>query len=112
MNLFVGADVSYGGGNLDTKFNWDSTTKKNKIIASYKQIYYSIDIDTPTCPADFFAASMEVDDIKEALPNGAKPLYVCSVSYGMMAYVLSKQIIVLKILDGHWMQPTALGPWT
>jgi hypothetical protein len=87
MNLFVGADVSYGSGSLDTKFNWDSTTKRNKIVASYKQIYYSIDIDTPKSPSDILAPIMPVSDIETAMPPGSMPLYVSSVSYGMMAFV-------------------------
>jgi len=87
MNLFVGADVSYGAGSLDTKFNWDSTTQRNKIIASYKQIYYSIDIDTPKSPYDILAPTMPVSDIETAMPPASMPLYVSSVSYGMMAFV-------------------------
>lgn len=87
MNLFVGADVSYGAGSLETKFNWNSVTKQNKIMASYKQIYYTIDIDTPGTPADFFDPNMPIKDIENALPAGSKPLYVSSVSYGMMALV-------------------------
>jgi hypothetical protein len=87
MNLFVGANVKYGAGSMDTKFNWDSTTKRNKIIASYKQIYYSIDIDTPKSPADILSTTMPVSDIESAFPAGSMPLYVSSVSYGMMAYV-------------------------
>lgn len=85
MNLFVGVDVSYGLGSLDTRFNWDSTTKQNKIMASYKQIYYSIDIDTPKIPADIFAPSMTTSEIADAMPAGSMPLYISSVSYGMMA---------------------------
>ncbi len=38
MNLFADADVKYGAGSLDTKFNWDSTTRKNKIVAMYRQV--------------------------------------------------------------------------
>jgi hypothetical protein len=87
MNLFVGADVSYGAGSLETRFNWNSTTKKNKIMASYKQIYYTIDIDTPGIPADIFNPTMSVSEIEDALPAGSMPLYVSSVSYGMMALV-------------------------
>ncbi|PVX23844.1 MAG: hypothetical protein CW691_09530 [Candidatus Bathyarchaeum sp.] len=85
MNIFVGADVSYGAGSLETKFDWNSLTKQNKIIASYKQIYYTIDIDTPGSPADIFDPTMPISDIDSALGTGTKPLYVSSVSYGMMA---------------------------
>ncbi len=87
MSLMVGANVKYGAGSLNTKFNWESTTKKNKILASYKQIYYSIDIDTPASPADMLAPSLRMDDIESAFPTGSMPIYVSSVSYGMMAYV-------------------------
>lgn len=87
MSLFVGADVSYGAGSLETKFDWNSITKQNKIIASYKQIYYTIDIDTPGSPADIFDPTMPISDIDAALLNGSKPIYVSSVSYGMMALV-------------------------
>ncbi|MHB8962573.1 MAG: thiol-activated cytolysin family protein, partial [Saccharofermentanales bacterium] len=87
LSLAVGADVSYGAGSLKTKFNWDSTTKKNKIIASYRQIYYSIDMDTPKSAYEIFAPSMSLDEIESAIQSGSMPLYVSSVSYGMMAFV-------------------------
>lgn len=85
MNLFVGADASYGAGSLKTRFDWNSTTKKNKIIAKYRQIYYSIDIDIPKSPADFFAPLATVSEIAGALPERSMPLYIAGVSYGMMA---------------------------
>lgn len=85
MNLFVGVDVSYGAGSLDSKFNWDSTSKKNKIMANYRQIYYSVDIDTPTSPAALFSTSVKATDLAAAIPSGSMPLYISSVSYGMQA---------------------------
>ncbi|MFC1914211.1 thiol-activated cytolysin family protein [Chloroflexota bacterium] len=85
MNLFVGADISYGAGSLNTKFNWDSTSKKNKIMANYRQIYYSIDIDTPASPASFFASTVNATELTAAMPSGSMPLYISSVSYGMQA---------------------------
>jgi hypothetical protein len=87
MNRFVGANASYGPAKLSTKFDWNSSTKKNKIIASYKQIYYSIDMDAPKVPADIFAPTNQINDLRFALPAGSMPLYIASVSYGMMAYV-------------------------
>lgn len=85
MNLFVQADVSYGAGSLDTRFDWSSTSKKNKIMVKYKQIYYSIDIDTPQKPSDFIDPSVTTTEISTAMPAGSMPLYIAGVSYGMMA---------------------------
>ena len=85
MNLFVGADVSYGVGSLDTAFDWSSTEQKTKIVAKYKQIYYSIDMDYPQQPVDLFVPGLTVDEVRTAIPPGSRPVYVAGVSYGMMA---------------------------
>jgi hypothetical protein len=85
LSMFVGADVSYELGELNTRFDWSSTTKQNKIVAKYKQIYYSIDIDQPASPLDFFDSSMTVDELRSAVPPGSMPIYVAGVDYGMMA---------------------------
>lgn len=85
MSLFVGADVSYGVGSLKTAFDWNSTTKKTKIVAKYKQIYYSIDMDTPASPAALLDPDVSMSSVRSAIPSGCAPLYVAGVSYGVMA---------------------------
>lgn len=85
MNLFVNADISYGGGSLETAFNWDEGSTTNKIMAKYMQIYYTIDMDTPSSPSALFAPTATAAEIAAALPPGSMPMYVSSVSYGMMA---------------------------
>ena len=85
MNLFVGADVSYGSGTLETAFNWDEGSTTNKIMAKYMQVYYTIDMDTPSSPAALFGPSATAAGLAAALPPGSMPMYVGSVSYGMMA---------------------------
>jgi hypothetical protein len=85
VNLAVGADLKYGAGSLNTKFDWASTTRKNKIIAKYQQIYYTIDMDTPATPASVFSSSNTLAGIKAAIPAGSCPMYVAGVTYGMMA---------------------------
>jgi hypothetical protein len=85
MNLFVGVDVSYGAGNLESSFNWDETEETTKIMAKYQQVYYSIDLDTPASPRDLFADDITESQLEAALPQGSRPLYVSSVKYGMLA---------------------------
>lgn len=85
LNLVVGADLKYGAGSLNTKFDWASSARKNKIIAKYQQIYYTIDMDTPANPGAVFASTNSLDAIKAALPAGSCPMYVAGVTYGMMA---------------------------
>ncbi len=100
MNLFVGANVKMGAGSLDTKFNWNDTTKKTKIIAKYQQIYYTVDIDTPTSPAAFFdPARTTVNEIGASLPAGSKPVYVAGVKYGMMALMFLESSFSEETMD-------------
>lgn len=85
MNIFVGVDVSYGAGDLESAFNWDDYEETTKIVAKYQQIYYSIDLDTPTSPTALFADDITASQLAAAVPAGSMPLYVSSVKYGMMA---------------------------
>ncbi|MDX2414629.1 MAG: thiol-activated cytolysin family protein, partial [Bacteroidales bacterium] len=85
MNMFVGADISRGAGSLSTQFDWNQTSSKTRIMAKYKQIYYSIDLDVPQSPLDFFSPSITKNELAEAMGPGSMPLYVAGVSYGMMA---------------------------
>jgi hypothetical protein len=85
LELAVGADISYGAGSLDTRFDWNSTTKKTKIVAKYRQVYFTVDMDTPASLEAFFAPNTPVDVVAAALPAGSRPIYVAGVSYGMMA---------------------------
>lgn len=85
LNLAAGADISYGAGSLDTRFDWNSTSKKTKVFAKYKQIYFTVDMDTPRSLADFFALDADPAVVAAAMPPGSRPLYVAGVSYGMMA---------------------------
>jgi hypothetical protein len=85
LDLAVGADISYGGGSLDTRFDWNSTSKKTKIVAKYRQVYFTVDMDTPASLEAFFAPNTGVDVVAAAMPAGSRPIYVAGVSYGMMA---------------------------
>ncbi|MBK9303465.1 MAG: thiol-activated cytolysin family protein [bacterium] len=70
---------------MSTAFNWDEGSTTNKIMAKYMQIYYTIDMDTPSSPSALFAPTATAAEIAAALPPGSMPMYVSSVSYGMMA---------------------------
>jgi hypothetical protein len=99
MNLFVGADINYGAGSLKSKFDWESSTKKTRIMAKYTQIYYSIDVDPPASPRRFFASSVSADEAEFAMPTGSSPLYVASVSYGMMALIFIESDYTSDVMD-------------
>ncbi|MEO9873031.1 thiol-activated cytolysin family protein [Ekhidna sp.] len=99
MDVFVGADVSYGAGSLNTKFDWKSSSEKTRVVAKYTQIYYSIDIDAPATPNDLFAPDISEEEAIKAIPSGSAPLYVSSVSYGMMALMFIESDYTEETID-------------
>jgi hypothetical protein len=84
-NLSLGVSGSYANVTVDYDFDWSTESKKNRIMSIYKQVYYTVDVDMPQNPYDFFDPSIGVDGLAAALPPGSMPLYVSSVSYGWMA---------------------------
>jgi thiol-activated cytolysin len=102
MNLAIGTDISYGGASLSSKFNFETNTQKTRIVARYKQIYYTINVDQPSSPADFFDPSITIEQAKSKMPPGSQPVYVSGVSYGAMAFMfiesdLSKELLNMAI---------------
>ncbi len=85
MSLFVDADVSYGGGDLSSSFDWSESSATTKIVAKYTQVYYSVDMDTPGSPTAVLGSGMTEEEIRAAFPAGSLPMYVAGVKYGMMA---------------------------
>ena len=83
VSAAVGAGVDWpGSGDLSASFNFDSTTKKTKILVNFTQAYYTVDIDTPSAPADFFEDGTTVDQIDDYVSADSPPLYVQSITYG------------------------------
>lgn len=85
MSMYVGADIGYGLGSLETAFDWNQQHSSTRIMAKYTQVYFSIDMDTPSDPRALFSPDITRADLARAIPPGSMPLYVASVKYGMMA---------------------------
>ncbi|MBI4788789.1 MAG: thiol-activated cytolysin family protein [Chloroflexi bacterium] len=85
VNTALSAAVSYGVGSVKTDFSWDTNKNMHRIVAKYTQVYFTVDVNTPASPADVFDPAASIASIQAAMPQGSTPLYVSSVSYGMMA---------------------------
>ncbi len=83
ISLALGASVMWpGGANVTAGFNFNSSEKKTKILVNYTQAYYTIDIDAPIEPKDFFPEGMTVDQVAEFTSSDNPPVYVQSITYG------------------------------
>jgi hypothetical protein len=81
--IALGAGVNWPGGpEIAASFDWSSSNKKTKILVNFTQAYYTVDIDTPTTPKDFFDPSVTVDDLAPYADASSPPLSIQSITYG------------------------------
>jgi hypothetical protein len=81
--IALGAGVNWPGGpEIAASFDWSSSNKKTKILVNFTQAYYTVDIDTPTTPKDFFDPSVTVEDLAPYADASSPPLSIQSITYG------------------------------
>src|SRR4029079_13811127 len=66
LALALGAEVSWlgSGAGIAASFNWGQQETKSRYVVRFTQAYYTVDLDAPARPADFFADNVTVDDVR------------------------------------------------
>ncbi len=83
LSVALGANVSWPGGpDIAASFDFSSASRKTKVLVNFTQAYYTVDVDTPVSPADFFADGTTVADLEPWMNDESPPLYVQSITYG------------------------------
>lgn len=83
LSVALGANVSWPGGpDIAASFSFDSSSAKTKVLVNFTQAYYTVDVDTPKKPSDFFADGTTVEDLEPYVSADNPPLYVQSITYG------------------------------
>ncbi|UCE06322.1 MAG: thiol-activated cytolysin family protein, partial [bacterium] len=85
LKLAVGASYKSGFGSIKGQFNFSKQEIKTRILVKFMQVYYTIDIDIPEKPSDFFASSVKWDDLQSQITENTSPMYVSTITYGRMA---------------------------
>lgn len=79
----LGAGVNWPGGpEIASSFNFSSQDKQTKILVNFTQAYYTVDVDSPTTPKDFFDPSVTVEQLQPYVDQASPPLYLQSITYG------------------------------
>ncbi len=86
-SLELGFDAKWAQGNADVKAAMDINTEKEVTVAIFKQVFYTVACDKPTTPADFFAPSVSLAQVKNIMTSKEPPAYVKSVDYGRMLMI-------------------------
>jgi thiol-activated cytolysin len=69
-------------GMVKAGLNFDNTTKRSRYVVKFFQIYYTVDVDPPGAPHQFFAPSVSEADVAAQVGAENPPVYVSSIAYG------------------------------
>lgn len=86
LALALGAEVSWLGSNasISASFDFSQENTRSRYLVKYTQAYYTVDLDAPARPSDFFDESVTLADVQARVSAENPPLYVGSVTYGRM----------------------------
>ena len=82
MSLDVGLNVEWANGSVASQFEYESSTTKRVAAMVYKQVFYTVTMDTPSSPAAVFDSDVTESQAAAAMSSENPPAYVNSVSYG------------------------------
>ncbi|WP_194778282.1 thiol-activated cytolysin family protein [Pararhodonellum marinum] len=82
MSLDVGLNVEWATGAVAAQFDYSSSSEKRVAMMVFKQVFYTITMDTPEKPSSVFSKDISLTEIANRLTSETPPAYVQSVSYG------------------------------
>lgn len=80
LMLKVGGGYKFPKGKVEASFNFNDENIQTRMVVKFQQVYYSVDVDAPQNPEDFW-----VNCPDPTVFNGYAPVYVSSVKYGRQA---------------------------
>lgn len=85
--LDLGFNSKWASGSASAQISASSTTETSVVVAYFKQVFYTVSMDTPFAPAEVFADSVSLGDARRAFGASHPPAYVRSVDYGRILMV-------------------------
>jgi len=70
------------------KFDWSEETDNTVVLVTLKQSFYTLVFERPSVMSDFFHPDVTADDLRPFVGPGNPPVYVSSVTYGRVFYLL------------------------
>ena len=78
----IGLNVEWARGDVETQFNFESSTTERVAMMSFKQVFYSVTMDPPTNPGQVFGPDASLTEIEQKFGPNSPPAYVQAVNYG------------------------------
>ena len=83
LAVALGASVSAPVvASVKAGFDFSDTTARSRFVVKFFQLYYTVDVDPPNLPHQFFAPTVTADDVAAVVGADNPPVYVSSIGYG------------------------------
>ncbi|WDV45463.1 thiol-activated cytolysin family protein [Clostridiaceae bacterium M8S5] len=91
LKMGLNVDVEVADQMFGIDFEAISNGEQKYMVASYKQIFYTVSAQLPSRPSDLFDSSVKFGDLtNRGVSNASPPLMVSNVAYGRTIYVILK----------------------
>ncbi|MBX2828378.1 MAG: thiol-activated cytolysin family protein [Flavobacteriaceae bacterium] len=87
LSLDIGLNAEWATGAIASQFEFESNTERRVASMAFKQVFYTITMDTPSSPGAVFGSSVGLDQVQSIMTASNPPAYVASVSYGRIIMV-------------------------
>jgi len=110
LALDLGLNVKWCSGSVSAHFNYQSSSTNKVAMMTFKQVFYTVTLDTPSQPSSVFDPSVSLDDVKATFYNAEPPGYVHSVSYGriIMFRMVTTESVTSAEVEGAMKYSTGL----
>ncbi|TNF40095.1 MAG: hypothetical protein EP311_09560, partial [Cytophagales bacterium] len=82
VSMDIGLNVEWARGDVETQFNFQSSSTERVAMMSFKQVFYSVTMDAPTSPGQVFGPDASITEIEQKFGPDSPPAYVQAVNYG------------------------------
>lgn len=99
LSLDVGLNVEWANGSVASQLEYESSTTKRVAAMVYKQVFYTVTMDTPKTPASVFGVDVTYNDVDSTIDSDTPPAYINSVSYGRIIMFRMETTDMRKSID-------------
>jgi thiol-activated cytolysin len=99
LAINVGLNVKWASGSVASQFGYTSSTTKTVAMMVYRQVFYTVTLDTPDSPAAMFANSVLPSTLPTQMTDAAPPAYVHAVNYGRIIMFRMETSEAVKAID-------------
>jgi thiol-activated cytolysin len=111
LALDLGFNAKWASGSASAQLGVSSTTEKSVMLAYYKQVFYTVTMNTPQPASSVFSDDVTLAQAQQAFNHAGPPAYVRSVDYGriLMVKMESSEVDTSVNLKAAFEQATAGG---